>query len=267
MIPRRKHSSVNMTTSAPPPWLSLPSSFAASPAIDLVFWSCVPRHCVTVITATDDWLFSGDSDGNVVQWKFNSDAKKLKPRLLFHRRGTPRVTALATAALSQSVSSEVLLVGSADGCVSCWSMEGECLSSTFATPYHATTMLVFHCHHYHCIALSSPYHPYVYVLSLPSLAPVMILGDEADPTGILSLALINKKAKRDDSIEQRAMIVSVSRGGKCNVWDVSNKLRKHSEKNNVIVPFFSFSTFQSSSLSLSPSPTLLLSFVMVQIVR
>jgi len=230
---------------------------------------------------SDDWVFTGDNNGCVIQWQFSKDKQKIKPRLLFYKKGAGKITALTTAELTKSPPTSspsptsqsdnspllVLCVSSDDGCLSVWSMEGECFSSSFVIPYQANSMLPFSCHSQSCLILSSNYHPYIYIYSLPQLIPLMILGDERDPSGIISLSLIIKKAKRDSIIEQRSMILSISRNGQINVWDVNNKLRKHSEKGILYSTFFSFSTFQSANFSLisetsetSKSPLILRAF-------
>ena len=207
-------------------------------------------------------------------------APTFRPRFFSHRRGSSHLTCLTSVL---HLSTPLIAAASSEGFLSLWHPSGECLASSFLLPFHATLLLPFYSiptfssSSSYLIACSS-HHPYLYVVSLPSLTPVLILGHEKDSTGILAATFQLKRTRRPPAdpslssstpstphhspptptrsqppppaIDERPMLVTISRSGVVNVWDVHSKLRKQVERRGVL-PFFSFSTFQTAVLSAS----------------
>ena len=301
---------------APPPYTLLPPNPHALPLrYPIAYWSAPPQHHIAAIGASSPHLSAGGSryvytasvEGHIVQWEplaskqpqqptaasptassaalpppspSPSSMFTFRPRFLSFRHGSASITALCCVPY---MSSFLVCAATSEGFLSVWSSSGQCLASSFALPFHATALLPLHSlpsymsSSSYVMAVSS-HSPYLYLYSLPSVHPVLLLGHEADGSGIVGLCTIPKRARsrpgeeKDGSsqptsgsstptgssssaVEEREMVCSVSASGLITVWDIHNKLKKQRDK-RAAFPFFSFSTFQSSVLSSSPSASL-----------
>ena len=120
-----------------------------------------------------------------------------RPRLFSHHRGSTHITCLTCIPY---LSTPLIAAGTSEGFLSLWHPSGECLASSFLLPFHATLLLPFHSlptyssSPSYLIACSS-HHPYLYLVSVPSLSPVLILGHEKDATGILAATFQTKRTR------------------------------------------------------------------------
>ena len=299
---------------APPPYTLLPPSPHSLPLrYPVAFWAAPPTHHVSAIASTSTagtrYVYTASVEGQIVQWEPLSSKQQqptassptasspqsppspsssspaslsFRPRFLSFRHGSASIAALCCV---PHLSSFLVCAATSEGFLSVWSSSGQCLSSSFALPFHATALLPLHslppymASSSYVMAVSS-HSPYLYLYSLPSVHPVLLLGHEADGSGIVGLCTITKRARnrtgeeKDGSstprgsvssgsgssstasaVEEREMVCSVSASGLITVWDIHNKLKKQRDK-RATYPFFSFSTFQSSLLSSSPSASL-----------
>ena len=306
----------NSASTTPPPYSVLPSNPHTLPLrYPIATWSAPPKHHITAIAASSSspstgasrYVYTASVEGHIVQWEPLSTKQpqqptaasptassprsppspssiaslSFRPRFLSFRHGSATITALCCV---PHLSSFLLCAATAEGFLSVWSSSGQCLSSSFALPFHATSLLPLHSLPSYLssssyVMAASSHSPYLYLYSLPSLHPVLLLGHEADGSGIVGVCSISKRARSrpgeekekegssqpssgsstptgaNSAVEEREMVCSVSASGLITVWDIHNKLKKQRDK-RAPYPFFSFSTFQSSVLSSSPSASL-----------